>query len=117
MAEKNRIVWIDQLRGLTFYTVILGHMSISYDFKSFIYSFHMPLFFMITGLVFNIEKINNTSFKDFLLRLVKRMLIPYFCLQIISIPIRCIVSTMYQIPIDIKKWFVGMLAGNNNIVD
>ena len=46
MAEKKRIVWIDQLRGLAFYTVILGHMSIGKSLKNWLYSFHMPLFFI-----------------------------------------------------------------------
>ena len=117
MSEKNRIIWIDQLRGLAFYTVILGHMSIVYGLKSLIYSFHMPLFFMITGLVFNIKKIYNTKFKDFFLRLVEKMLIPYFCLQIISIPIRCLVCVIAHRPITLGKWIVGIFVGNNNIVD
>ena len=117
MAEKNRIIWIDQLRGLAFYTVILGHMSILYGLKSLIYSFHMPLFFMITGLVFNLEKIYNTKFKNFCLRLVEKMLIPYFCLQILSIPIRCLVCVIAKRPINIAKWILGVFVANNNIVE
>ena len=117
MSEKTRIVWIDQLRAIAFYTVILGHMSIVYGLKSFIYSFHMPLFFMITGLVFNIEKIYKTKFKDFLFSLAKKMLVPYLLLQLISIPIRCLANVINDIPIDIKRWLFGIVVGNNNLVE
>lgn len=117
MSEKIRINWVDQLRGIAFYTVILGHMSILYGIKSFIYSFHMPLFFMITGLVFNIEKVYNSNFKDYFTRLARKMLVPYFFLQLLSVPIRVLVSVIQKMPIDLKKWAIGILVGNNNLIE
>ena len=62
MTKSNRIVWIDQLRAVAFLLVIIGHTYVNADVKSVIYSFHMPLFFMISGLTLNRGKILNTPF-------------------------------------------------------
>lgn len=54
---KSRIDYIDRLKGLTIFWVVMGHVygmvfSQSNDiFYKFIYSFHMPLFMFLSGLV------------------------------------------------------------------
>lgn len=54
---KSRIDYIDRLKGLTIFFVVMGHVygmvfSQSNDiFYKFIYSFHMPLFMFLSGLV------------------------------------------------------------------
>ena len=116
MAEKKRIVWIDQLRGLAFYTVILGHMSIGKSLKNWLYSFHMPLFFMISGLNLNVERIYKTDFKDFSLRLAKKMLVPYLWLQMISFVLRFVVSIIRDKPVTVRDFLIGIFVGNNNII-
>lgn len=116
MAGKKRIVWIDQLRGLAFYTVILGHMSIGKGLKNWMYSFHMPLFFMISGLNLNIERVYRTSFKDYTLRLAKKMLVPYLWLQMISFVLRQIVAFINDNPVKVREFLVGIFVGNNNLV-
>ena len=116
MAEKKRIVWIDQLRGLAFYTVILGHMSIGKGLKNWMYSFHMPLFFMISGLNLNIERIYRTDFKSFVLRLMKKMLVPYLWLQMISFVLRFAVSIINDKTVPVRDYLIGILVGNNNII-
>lgn len=63
---SNRIEWIDALKGFAILTVVIGHcadgilsagMYTQYQASlralyDFIYSFHMPLFFIISGFVF-----------------------------------------------------------------
>lgn len=116
LAEKKRIVWIDQLRGLAFYTVIIGHMSIQKSFKNWLYSFHMPLFFMISGLNLNIEKIKKMCFKDYFLSLAKKMLVPYLWLQMLSFLLRQVVSILNGKPVPVRTYLIGILTGNNNII-
>lgn len=71
MSERNRIVGIDSLKGFAILTVVFGHCidwilkaeiypnfnQILYVLFNFIYSFHMPLFFMISGLLFWYSKV------------------------------------------------------------
>ena len=59
----NRIDWIDSLRGFAILLVIIGHLiqfnyytSIENDIFNVIYSFHMPLFFFISGVCASYSK-------------------------------------------------------------
>lgn len=113
MAEKKRIVWIDQLRAIAFYFVGLGHLNAYYGpLNVWIYSFHMPIFFLISGLNLNITKMYNTKFKDYFLHLVQRMLVPYFWLQLTSMGIKYLT---FRDEKAVFKYLLGMFVGNNRI--
>lgn len=60
----KRIEWIDVAKGIGILAVILGHCSLSRQIAWTIYSFHMPLFFIIGGLFFR----NNMTLNVLLLR-------------------------------------------------
>lgn len=47
--ELSRTEWIDSARGIGILCVMLGHMSIPQLLSQFIFSFHMPLFFFLSG--------------------------------------------------------------------
>ena len=64
--SSQRIKWIDSLKGFAIITVVIGHVADGYlsagmfsDYKGLmsiiyelIYAFHMPLFFLVSGYVF-----------------------------------------------------------------
>lgn len=85
--SKARIVWIDQLRSIAFLLVIIGHVTIPEEFQSWIYSFHMPLFFLISGLTINREKIMNMPFKQYFFKQVRSLVVPYFWLNFLVFPL------------------------------
>ena len=47
---EKRIFWIDALRGIGIFLVVLGHTF--WKGHNVIYAFHMPLFFFISGILF-----------------------------------------------------------------
>ena len=53
MAASKRINYIDLAKGIAILCVIIGHTFSAYDqgniLVQFIYSFHMPLFFILSG--------------------------------------------------------------------
>ncbi len=53
---NNRIFWLDALKGIGIILVVLGHMNIPKELTIIIYSFHMPLFFFISGYLFDDKK-------------------------------------------------------------
>lgn len=66
MVLKQRINWIDWAKVFAIYLVVLGHLLSKtgregYIFN-FIYSFHMPFFFFISGYLFTIKENNFRSF-------------------------------------------------------
>lgn len=72
----NRIPWIDTAKGLGLLCVILGHLNVPY-LSTWIYTFHMPLFFFLSGVVFSGGKYR---FKEYLIRKLKTLVLPYFTL-------------------------------------
>lgn len=83
-TNKKRLEFIDVAKGIGILLVVLGHLnSPEQPIRNFIYSFHMPLFFFLSGLFFK----GDTDFKTFLKKSVKTLLIPYF----IFIALDCIV--------------------------
>ena len=58
MIRQN---WIDWSKSIGIYLVVLGHCSFfNKDIEGFIYTFHMPLFFMISGYLY---KGNHSIFR------------------------------------------------------
>lgn len=77
MAERNRIAWIDFSKGFAILMVIVGHTNMTGDifWTGAIFSFHMPLFFILSGATFhystNIAQWLERSIKSF-----RQLLIP-----------------------------------------
>ncbi len=90
--EKNRnsrLDWIDVAKGYGMLFVIWAHLP-NEGLNTWIYSFHMPLFFFLSGYVFSMKY----EFRVFAKRKVKSMVIPYFCL---GIPMFLFQSVRYYI--------------------
>ena len=108
----ERIKWIDVAKGWGIILVIYGHVTNDY-FSSWLYTFHMPLFFFLSGYFF------NPLMKpfDFFRSKVKRLLLPYVILGIpiffIDIhygfnPLRLLFSFIIQQRAS-TLWFIGAL--------
>lgn len=102
----SRIKWIDMAKGVGILLVIVAHLQPSF-FLNEIYTFHMPLFFFLSGWVFHVDKYN---FLQFVKRKVKTILIPYFLL---GIPM--ILFTFIQMNVDKEVEYSG--AYGSVIVD
>ena len=76
---SERVDWVDTLKFIGILSVILGH--INFPLNGFIYTWHMPLFFMVSGFFIKFE----TSFKNFAVKNFKRLMIPYFIFSIIGL--------------------------------
>lgn len=51
--RQTRIEWIDIVKGIGLLCVILGHLSAPNQIaRILVYSFHMPLFFFISGYLY-----------------------------------------------------------------
>lgn len=75
MITNKRVDWVDVAKGIGMICVILAHVEEQY-LKMPLYTFHMPLFFFLSGYLFSIK----SSFKEFLISKCRRILVPYFCL-------------------------------------
>ena len=106
----KRINWIDYAKGIGIILVILGHSIFPETLKIWICSFHMPLFFMLSGFTFNIEKYND--FKSFVKRKFKTLIIPYFIFSIVNW-FWIIARNRNNLSLTFKK-FIGILVQIGN---
>lgn len=55
-CKKERIAWIDIAKAIAIFFIVLGHQLPSGPLCGYLYSFHVPLFFFLSGLTFNTAK-------------------------------------------------------------
>ncbi|WKB36456.1 acyltransferase family protein [Terrilactibacillus sp. S3-3] len=79
---NKRIDWLDIGKGLGIILVMLGHSDIPNAMKTYIYTFHMPLFFFLSGYLFNLNKFPNI--KTFFSKRTKSLIFPYLCFSIVT---------------------------------
>lgn len=52
MGDRERVLWLDYAKGLLIILVVLGHvMPENALMHSWIYSWHMPAFFVLNGIL------------------------------------------------------------------
>ena len=128
----ERIKWLDDLKGFAIFLIVLGHVAVTVEnistgsvqsisnalFKG-IYSFHVPLFFMIAGLTFSAR----SSFLEFFVKKFKRLMIPYYVWGGIS-AILVIVLSHFVLPLinsaattthfaeksDVGAWWIPLVS-------
>lgn len=104
----ERIVWIDLIKVLGMYFIVLGHFFPFGD--KYIYAFSVPLFFFISGYLSK-----YLSLKEFVNKTYKTLLLPLILLcflsQIIDLGIELYNSDSVNIENYIKKW-MSILFGN-----
>lgn len=86
---KNHFHWADWARVIGIWLVIVGHFFPGMT-KSLIYSFHVPFFFVISGLLSG----NTTSEKEFITKIWHGLVRPYFliCITIYIVHIITLLS-------------------------
>jgi fucose 4-O-acetylase-like acetyltransferase len=79
-SRRNQAV--DAAKGIGILLVIYGHTIKGTDFRVFLYSFHMALFFIVSGLFFRPEL--YTSWQDMITRTARTLLWPYVVFYVLS---------------------------------
>ncbi|MED1469922.1 acyltransferase family protein [Bacillus salipaludis] len=79
---NKRLDWLYIGKGLGMLLVMFGHTHIPVPLKTYIYTFHMPLFFFLSGYLFNIKKF--PTLKVFLSKRFKSLILPYWCFSLVA---------------------------------
>lgn len=75
---KERLDYIDTAKGILIMTVVMGHIFQAGYIHDFIYTFHMPAFFIISGMMLNYSHAYERPFLITLKKMVYTMVIPFF---------------------------------------
>lgn len=96
--QNGRIVWLDIAKGIAIVLMVIGHAAIPHSFADFIFAFHMPLFFMASGLTTNW---NKHKIKDFCLHKTRVLLLPFALYSVFVLTIKLIIGDC-----DMKSWIL-----------
>ena len=114
--DNARIDYFDIVKGIGILCVIAGHMGIS-PIDSVVFTFHMPLFFLISGYFIS----TKISFKDFCNKKFKQLLFPYIftsiCLILLKIPVNFVLGNSKNIPNEVLNTAIAAFygSGSNNV--
>ena len=75
---NNRIYWLDYAKVIGVFLMIYGHGNLCGDLRNYVYSFLMPMFFLISGMLYK-----PLSFRDILRKNWMGLMVPYLLLNII----------------------------------
>ena len=76
--NKKRVTWVDVTKGFLMILVVIGHYPGELDFplSKYIYWFHMPAFFLLSGIFFKEIKEDTSSNKTVKKRFLQ-LIVPY----------------------------------------
>lgn len=84
VQKKGRLEFLDIAKGIGILLVVWAHAK--GPFTSYMYQFHMPLFFLISGYLFNSK---NTP-KQFIIKKIQSLYIPFVVWNILSVVLRSV---------------------------
>ena len=77
MLSNKRIEWVDIFKALAILSVVIGHVGA--PITIYVYLFHVPAFFFISGFTTSIEK---ESLTGFIVKKFRTIMIPFFSLNL-----------------------------------
>ena len=111
-----RLHWIDALKGLGIMLVVFAHHSLPIALDTYTFSFHMPLFFFISGFLFDFGKYAEST-SNFVKGRFKSLIIPYFCFAVITCLFYFLLDELYTPGVTSIKFFENsMLHGISHIL-
>lgn len=84
----KRILYLDLARGLGIFLVVLGHIeAVNESLRGYVTSFHMPLFFAISGILMLEHMEEQKNFRQVVRKKFYSLLVPYFFFGLVSVAI------------------------------
>ena len=126
MAEnKKRLDYLDMAKGLGMILVLIGHLQGDSIFTfspyiqplcAYIFSFHMPMFFIISGILLAIKNDEIRPFKDVAVSRFSGIMIPYFWFSFFYLIVVVVALIKGEIAVQslyLNIWYVLSLYGMN----
>ncbi|MCR5761908.1 MAG: acyltransferase family protein [Treponema sp.] len=107
---KKRIDWLDIAKGIAIICTIVGHnVPFGGNIRNIIFSFHMPLFFVLAG--YTIKQIPYKNFGSTILKDFKRLVVPVFIIKVIQFLLEILINHT-EVKSCAKTIFISILWGN-----
>ena len=117
MPTNQRLDYIDMAKGSAIALMVFGHTFSTYQntpIMVWIYSFHMPVFFFLSGFMISRQKVVNSGqrISTFVQSRACRLLVPYAIIGFCYAPFKILLSKFANKPYDVSTIW-QMLIGIN----
>ena len=114
----KRIEWLDIAKGIGIFLVVYAHARAPYN--SYIYNFHMPFFFLISGILYK----SQGNLKNYFIRKLQTLYLPFVGWNLVFIIGKTLIrhediswSNIFRVLLTLEKdgeflgaiWFLGAL--------
>ncbi|AKB68185.1 acyltransferase family protein [Methanosarcina mazei] len=110
-----RLHWIDSLKGIGIMLVVLAHHSLPIALDTYIFSFHMPLFFFISGFLFDFGKYAESA-SNFVKGRFRSLIVPYFCFALITCLFYYMMDELFTPGVPSIEFFKHIILVENSIL-
>lgn len=109
MSTGKRVKYIDIARGIAILCIILGHFGV-YEVDRVVFTFHVPIFYIITGYFLSKKYELKTFVKD----KVRTLLVPYGITCVAMVLFGMMFATFFQESVleVAKKWIAASIYGS-----
>ncbi len=110
--QNSLLDWVTIAKGLGIIFVVMGHFiprGITPEYyihiKNLIYTFHMPLFFLLAGLLYNYQKYN---YNELVYNKIKRLIYPFISIAIFFFIIKFFAGLFFEMkhPMTLEHIFI-----------
>lgn len=108
--SSKRIEWIDNIKGLGIILIVWGHLYPTLWIKKWLYSFHLPLFFFISGYLRKKRSVKETAVSK-----AKSLLLPYMITAILSFPIGFVRDAVFNIETSLLERIGQLFYWNGSV--
>ena len=110
--SSNRSAIIDNARIVCLFLILFCHIPVATGaFHNWAYSFHVPIFFLISGIFYKKDSLRNTIIKS-----AKGLLLPYVIFNLLLIGIGISIGFLYSRKISASSLYslLGILGGSSD---
>lgn len=108
-----RLRFIDIAKGISIICIILGHLGI-HNITRVVFTFHVPIFFLITGYFVN----TKGSVRDFVRKKAGSLLVPYYVTSLVMIVIAALIGLRDgNVLHNVKEWTYAALYASGGRYD
>ena len=101
------MVEMDVLKGLGMLMIIIGHSRCSFPMYELFYSFHVPLFFLISGYFFS----QKYKWSEVFSKCSKQLILPYIVVALVTCIVYWLIGGEY-VGIKVKEHLIGATIPN-----
>ena len=106
-TTNQRIAFIDAAKGFLILLMLLGHIWNDGLVHDIIYTYHMPAFFVISGILLHVSLPEDSSFLKVIIKKARTLLIPYLFFEVFAI---CVHILLYGATLNIKGYLFEILS-------